>query len=160
MVDRFNRRISEVLASDRFDGREDLGTTSNRYCNLYDQYTLQRALNHGTPIQAMKDRQPTHPELFTRQVRNDLEHDSEAKNFTCHLDHLEAGIIGTPLSQVKHSRQCLLNYTAVCTFGIESRMTKVKPDNAALIALIDNSCSMRNIRIKKHDISGIALSIL
>ncbi|MEX0373741.1 IS481 family transposase, partial [Spiribacter sp. 196] len=37
---------------------------------LYNHHIPQRALNHRTPIQAMKDWQTTHPQLFIRQVRN------------------------------------------------------------------------------------------
>lgn len=70
MVERFNGRISEVLASHRFDSRADLETTLKRYCHLYNHHLPQRALQHRTPIQALKDWQQRHPELFVRQVRN------------------------------------------------------------------------------------------
>ena len=70
MVERFNGRISDVLASHRFDSRADLETTLKRYCYLYNHHIPQRALNHRTPIQAMKGWQASHPDLFSRRVRN------------------------------------------------------------------------------------------
>ena len=76
MVERFNGRISDVLASHRFDSQEALETTLKRYCHLYNHHIPQRALNHRTPIQAMKDWQTTHPQLFIRQVRNHTGPDS------------------------------------------------------------------------------------
>ncbi|MGK7297502.1 MAG: IS481 family transposase, partial [Candidatus Wenzhouxiangella sp. M2_3B_020] len=70
MVERFNGRISEVLASHRFDSRADLETTLKRYCHLYNHHIPQKALDHRAPIQALKDWQQSHPELFVRRVRN------------------------------------------------------------------------------------------
>jgi len=70
MVERFNGRISEVLASHRFDSRADLENTLKRYCHLYNHHIPQKALRQRTPIQALKDWQQSHPELFVRQVRN------------------------------------------------------------------------------------------
>lgn len=70
MVERFNGRISEVLASHRFDSRADLETTLKRYCHLYNHHIPQKALHQRTPIQALKEWQQSHPELFLRQVRN------------------------------------------------------------------------------------------
>jgi transposase InsO family protein len=70
MVERFNGRISEVLATHRFDSRADLQTTLQRYCHLYNHHIPQKALHQRTPIQALKDWQKSHPQLFIRQVRN------------------------------------------------------------------------------------------
>ncbi|WP_163143776.1 IS481 family transposase, partial [Arhodomonas sp. KWT] len=70
MVERFNGRISEVLASHRFDSRQDLETTLKRYCHLYNHHIPQKALHQRTPIQALKEWQQSHPQLFIRQVRN------------------------------------------------------------------------------------------
>ena len=70
MVERFNGRIGEVLTSHRFDSRADLQTTLKRYCHLYNHHIPQKALHHRTPIQALKDWQHSHPQLFIRQVRN------------------------------------------------------------------------------------------
>ncbi len=44
MVERFNGRISEVLATHRFDSAEDLAQTLTRYVWLYNQHLPQRAL--------------------------------------------------------------------------------------------------------------------
>ncbi len=70
MVERFNGRISEVLATTRFDSSVELSKTLLRYAYLYNQHIAQRALNHKTPLQALKDWQKTNPELFHKQVRN------------------------------------------------------------------------------------------
>lgn len=55
MVERFNGRISEVLATHQFDSRADLETTLKRYYHLYNHYIPQKALRQRTPIQALKD---------------------------------------------------------------------------------------------------------
>jgi transposase InsO family protein len=70
MVERFNGRISEVLATHRFDSRADLATTLKRYVHLYNHHIPQRALGHRSPIEAMKDWYASHPELFQRAPRN------------------------------------------------------------------------------------------
>ncbi|EAR22704.1 IS481 family transposase [Nitrococcus mobilis] len=70
MVERFNGRISEVLATHRFDSRQDLEATLKRYCYLYNHHIPQKALDHRAPIQALKDWQHKHPDLFLRQVYN------------------------------------------------------------------------------------------
>ncbi len=68
MVERFNGRISDILATTRFDGRADLETTLKSYLQLYNHHLPQRSLNHQTPIQALKDWQLKHPDLFVRRV--------------------------------------------------------------------------------------------
>jgi hypothetical protein len=70
MVERFNGRISEVLAMHRFESGENLANTLARYVLLYNQHLPQRALQHRTPIQAMKDWQKQHPDLFKKRVSN------------------------------------------------------------------------------------------
>ncbi len=70
MVERFNGRISEVLATTRFDCSQDLETTLVRYAYLYNQHIPQRALTHKTPIEALKDWQKDRPELFRKKVIN------------------------------------------------------------------------------------------
>jgi transposase InsO family protein len=70
MVERFNGRISEVLATTRFDSRLSLETTLKRYAYLYNYHIPQKALGHRPPIQALKDWQQQRPELFYKQVRN------------------------------------------------------------------------------------------
>jgi transposase InsO family protein len=70
MVERFNGRISDVLASTRFRSRDDLETTLRRYAILYNQHIPQKALDHKTPLDALRDWQKRQPELFVRTVRN------------------------------------------------------------------------------------------
>lgn len=70
MVERFNGRISEVLATNRFVSGEDLSETIERYVWLYNHHLPQLALQHRTPILALKDWQKTNPELFLKAVYN------------------------------------------------------------------------------------------
>ena len=70
MVERFNGRISEVLATTRFDSAENLEQTLKRYERIYNQQIPQKALGHIAPIQAMKNWQNTHPHLFKKRVYN------------------------------------------------------------------------------------------
>ncbi|MGY6519176.1 MAG: IS481 family transposase, partial [Lysobacteraceae bacterium] len=41
-----------------------------RYVWLYNHHVPQKAINHQTPVQALKQWQASHPELFVRPVRN------------------------------------------------------------------------------------------
>jgi transposase InsO family protein len=70
MVDRFNGRISEVLATTRFDSAQSLEDTLSRYVRLYNHQIPQRALGHLSPVQALKDWQEMRPELFKKKVYN------------------------------------------------------------------------------------------
>jgi len=70
MVERFNGRIAEVLATHRFHSGEDLAQTLARYVWLYNQHLPQLALQHRTPLQAMKDWQKQRPELFVKRITN------------------------------------------------------------------------------------------
>ena len=70
MVERFNGRISEVLATTRFDSAASLEATLTRYAKLYNHDLPQRALNHRTPIQALKQWQQDRPDLFHKRVYN------------------------------------------------------------------------------------------
>jgi transposase InsO family protein len=70
MAERFNGRISHVLNTHRFDSGEDLEQTLARYVWLYNHHVPQKALNHETPVQALKRWQSNHPELFVKQVRD------------------------------------------------------------------------------------------
>jgi hypothetical protein len=54
MVERFNGRIAEVLATHRLQSGEDLASTIERYIWLYNQHFPQLALQHQTPLQALK----------------------------------------------------------------------------------------------------------
>jgi RHS repeat-associated protein len=70
MVERFNGRIAQVLRTRHFQSRDDLEQTLKRYVWLYNHQLIQKALNHESPIQAMKRWQQSHPNLFEREVRN------------------------------------------------------------------------------------------
>ena len=70
MVERFNGRISEVLATHRFDSREALEATIHRYVWLYNHHIPQKALGHVPPIEAMKRWYAEKPELFIKVPRN------------------------------------------------------------------------------------------
>jgi transposase InsO family protein len=70
MVERFNGRISEVLATTRFVSGEELATTINRYTMLYNHHIPQKALGHKTPLDAMREWDKKEPDLFVRRIRN------------------------------------------------------------------------------------------
>ncbi len=70
MVERFNGRISEVLATTRFDSAQSLADTLGRYVRLYNHQIPQRALGHLSPVQALQDWQERCPELFKKKVYN------------------------------------------------------------------------------------------
>lgn len=70
MVERFNGRIAKVLRTRHFQSRDDLEQTLKRHARLYNHQLIQKALNHESPIQAMKRWQESHPHLFVRAVRN------------------------------------------------------------------------------------------
>lgn len=70
MVERFNGRLAQVLRTHHFNSADDLETTLHRFVWLYNQHLPQKALNHETPIQAMKRWQISHPHLFIKSVRN------------------------------------------------------------------------------------------
>jgi len=70
MVERFNRRISEVTQQTRFTSAAELETTLERYVTLYNHHIPQRALNHQTPIQALQEWQKKKPDLFVKDVYN------------------------------------------------------------------------------------------
>ena len=62
MVERFNGRISEVLATTRFVSGEELKTTINRYAVLSNHHIPQKALDHNTPFDAMREWQKKRPD--------------------------------------------------------------------------------------------------
>lgn len=70
MVERFNGRISEVLATTRFKSAEDLAQTLKRYVYLYNYHIPQQALGHQPPVKALQEWQVKQPELFNRTVIN------------------------------------------------------------------------------------------
>lgn len=70
MVERFNGRISEVLATHHFDSAQDLETTLLRYAWLYNHHLPQKAIGHITPVEALKKWYADQPELFASKPRN------------------------------------------------------------------------------------------
>jgi hypothetical protein len=68
MVERFNGRISEVLATHRYRSGEDLKSALERYVRLYKHELPQVALGHRAPIEALKEWQPKRPDLFRKKV--------------------------------------------------------------------------------------------
>ena len=54
MVEGFNGRISEVLATTRFDAAQSLEDTLSRYVRLYNHQIPQRALGHIAPVRPCK----------------------------------------------------------------------------------------------------------
>lgn len=55
MVERFNGRISEVLHQPRFASAAQLKATLMNYAKTYNHQIPRRALNHISPVQALKD---------------------------------------------------------------------------------------------------------
>ncbi|WP_422110665.1 IS481 family transposase [Burkholderia multivorans] len=76
MVERFNGRIADILRTHHFHCGEELEATILRYVWLYNHQLPQKALGHVSPIQAMKQWQRSHPELFNRRVTNQPGHDN------------------------------------------------------------------------------------
>ncbi len=70
MVERFNGRISEVLATTRFEAAANLEETLTRYVRWYNHQIPQKALGHISPVEALKDWQKQRPELFKMKVYN------------------------------------------------------------------------------------------
>ena len=70
MVERFNRRISEVLDTHRFSDALDLEQTLLRYVALYSHQLPQTALKSKTPFQTTKDWDDSHPQLFRKKPYN------------------------------------------------------------------------------------------
>ena len=73
MVERFNGRISQVLATHHFDSRVSLEKTLKRYVN--STITTCRKKPSAAPIKAMTNCDAERPELYYRQPRNHPEPD-------------------------------------------------------------------------------------
>jgi transposase InsO family protein len=67
MIERFNGRISEVLATTRFRSGEHLADTITRYVRVYNHHIPQRALGHVCPFDALKAWYQKDPERFHRR---------------------------------------------------------------------------------------------
>ena len=70
MVERFNGRIAEILEQTRFPSLQALFQTLHDYVQVYNHHIPQRALQHLTPVQALKSWQQAQPDLFLRNVYN------------------------------------------------------------------------------------------
>jgi transposase len=70
MVERFNGRISALLATTRFNSCEQLEDKLIEYLKLYNHHIVQKNLGHVTPIAKLKEWQKTKPELFVKRVYN------------------------------------------------------------------------------------------
>jgi transposase InsO family protein len=68
MVERFNGRIADLVKQTRFTSAAELETTLQHYLATYNHRIPQRALNHHSPIQALKAWQKKKPELFVKRV--------------------------------------------------------------------------------------------
>ena len=70
MVERFNGRIAEIVKTTRFHSGKELEQTLLQYAKVYNHQIPQKALGHISPIQALKNWQKKHPELFNKRVYN------------------------------------------------------------------------------------------
>jgi len=70
MIERFNGRIAEVLATTRFDSAEHFADTIKRYVKVYNQHIPQNALGHSPPLQAMKNWSQKQTQLFKKCACN------------------------------------------------------------------------------------------
>ncbi|MCI5157759.1 MAG: transposase, partial [Candidatus Electrothrix sp. AUS1_2] len=70
MVERFNGRIKEVVRQTRFESSRQLEETMLQYLRIYNHHIPQKNLGHITPVEALKNRRKTHPDLFKKQVYN------------------------------------------------------------------------------------------
>jgi len=70
MVERFNGRIAEVLATNRFRSGEHLEDTLQRYAALYNHHIPQRNLGHVSPVQALMRWHQEQPDLFLSDPGN------------------------------------------------------------------------------------------
>jgi DNA-binding ferritin-like protein len=69
-IERFNGRISEIVSQTRFSSVAALESTLMRHLSTYNHNIPQRALNHQTPIQALKTWRAEMPSLFKKSVMN------------------------------------------------------------------------------------------
>ena len=70
MVERFNGRVSDIVNETRFGSRAELKTTLRNYVKIYNHNIPQRALDHKTPVQALKEWSEERPELFRKRAYN------------------------------------------------------------------------------------------
>jgi len=70
MVERFNGRISEVVARTHFESALELKTALLHYVRVYNHSIPQKSIGHISPVQSLKRWQDTNPELFKKRVYN------------------------------------------------------------------------------------------
>ncbi|PZR02313.1 MAG: IS481 family transposase [Archangium gephyra] len=70
MVERFNGRITEVIAQTRFKSAAELDATLTQYVQTYNSRIPQRARGHRSPLQAMQAWRSPHPNLFTKRLND------------------------------------------------------------------------------------------
>ena len=68
MVERFNGRISELLAATRFASASELAEAIKHYERLYNHCIPQKAIGYKTPIVALKEWHKKKPDLFKKKV--------------------------------------------------------------------------------------------
>jgi len=68
MVERFNGRISDLMAQTRFACAAELDETLRLYLDAYNHRIPQRTVDHKSPIQALKAWRVKKPELFVKRV--------------------------------------------------------------------------------------------
>jgi len=68
MVERFNGRIGDILATTHFDSSKDLKQTLLHYLKIYNHHIPQKNIGHITPIQALKRWRKKEPDLFKKNV--------------------------------------------------------------------------------------------
>jgi transposase InsO family protein len=70
MVERFNGRVSILLATTHFISSEQLANKLDEYLKLYNHHIVQKNLGHVTPVAKLKEWQKTYPELFVKKAYN------------------------------------------------------------------------------------------
>ncbi|MEO8746498.1 MAG: hypothetical protein ABI379_02410 [Rhodanobacter sp.] len=70
MVERFNGRISVILATTRFRSRDDLQTTIEPYGKAYRELLPQRALGHKALLRVIRAWREKRPEPFVSKTEN------------------------------------------------------------------------------------------
>jgi len=70
MVERFNGRISEVVARTHFESAHELKVALLHYVRVYNHSIPQKSIGHISPVQSLKRWKNTHPDLFKKRVYN------------------------------------------------------------------------------------------
>ena len=67
MVERFNKRIADILQRTTFESAIDLRRTIEKYHLIYNQHLTQRALGHISPLDKLKVFYRNKPEIFLKR---------------------------------------------------------------------------------------------